>query len=239
MADAIELPLSARIVLRDRAGSDYQAVLLAAIDDLVAEGAWRHDRVRRRVVTRADVLTQLRDLEAASEPMRSVDRLLRRAAEATASTEVRELAGWIARNASAAPAAAVQRGLEWLIEQGLLERITTTVVITGGVPEGSTGARQMVELRPTESGKSALLGMPQRERPALRQHAGRRQQTDYEAPNSLAVLSGFAIPVSSSIGRAWDSGFAAGTHAGFYARAHEDTGYSGGHFDSGYHGHHG
>jgi hypothetical protein len=239
MADAAELPLSTRIILRDRAGTDYQAVLLAAIDDLVADGAWRHDRVRRRVVSRAHVLTPLRALEVASEPMRSVDRLLRRAAEGSASTEVRELARWIARNASTAPAAAVQRALEWLIEQGLLERITTTIVITAGVPEGSTGARQMVEMRPTESGKSALIGMPWRERPAPGQRAARRQKTDYGSANPLAVLSGFAIPVSSSIGAAWSTGFAAGTHAGFHVRAHEDTGYGGGHFDSGHHVHHG
>jgi hypothetical protein len=64
-----ELPLSTRLVVRDRGGADSETVLLAAIEDMVADGAWRHDRVRRKLISRVDVILAVRPPTSGCEPL--------------------------------------------------------------------------------------------------------------------------------------------------------------------------
>lgn len=226
------LPLSTRMVLRDRGGADSEAVVVAAIGDLVADGAWRHDRVRRRLASVVDVLTPVRPPSSTCEPLLTVDRLLHRAVAGTGSGDVRELARWVARHAGAAPAAAVQRAVDWSLANGFLEAGTTTFGLADGVPQAWSGEHSIKRLRPTEAGRSELRDLPPRQ---TRRRAG---PADVESPQTVAASLGFAQPVCLALAEPWYGGFAAGRHEHAVAHHYGGAGIAGGHAGVG-HGHHG
>ena len=225
------LPFSTRMVLRDQGGADAEAVILAAIGDLLADGAWKHDRVRRRLVSKVDVLTPVRPPASPCEPLLAVDRLLHRAIGATSSGDVRELARWVARNAGAAPAAAVQQTVDWLVADGFLEEATATFELAAGVPEAWSGEHSIKELRPTQSGRMELRDMPRRR---AREREG---NADVESPNGIGASLGWAQPIVP-LASQWSSGFAAGSHEHAVAHHYGGAGVAAGHSAAGHgHGH--
>src|SRR5262249_24085122 len=123
MSGAPSLPLSLRLILRDRTRSDVDQVVLAAIGDLVNEGVWRHEHRgwalrRRHLLARASRAPLDGDVP---EPLRFIDGLLvRAAADPEVGDDMKRMATWIGRNAHGAGTTAVHKGIDQLVADGLL-----------------------------------------------------------------------------------------------------------------------
>jgi hypothetical protein len=126
-APTVELPIAAALVLRDPVHCESLQVLVTAIDELVAMGVWTTSNVRRGwrrrwVVALAPMAEELPEL---SEPLHSVDRVLRRVAFAHqgAPFTVEDAARWTAVYRREVPDEAVRATTAELIERGLLGRL--------------------------------------------------------------------------------------------------------------------
>jgi hypothetical protein len=126
-AHTAELPIAAALVLRDPVHCEPLQVLVTAIDELVVVGAWTTSSVRRGwrrrwVVALAPMAQEPPEL---SEPLRSVDRVLRRVAFAYqgAPFTVEDAARWMAAHRRELPDEAVRATTAELIDRGLLGRL--------------------------------------------------------------------------------------------------------------------
>jgi hypothetical protein len=119
--------VAAALVLRDPVHCEPLQVFVTAIDELVAVGAWTTSNVRRGwrrrwVVALAPMAEEPPEL---SEPLRSVDHVLRRVAFALqrAPFTVEDAARWMAVHRREVPDEVVRATTAQLIERGLLGRL--------------------------------------------------------------------------------------------------------------------
>lgn len=211
VSDDIRLPMSTRIVLRDRTRADPREVLLAAVDDLIREGVWRLGTRRGRWLLRERCLVPVRTPADSPEPLTGADRLLRGApCDAQGYYPVRETARWIARQGQLALSRTVRATLLDMVERGYLEGYTTEL-----------GARSN---RLSQRGEAALRGMPPR---PPRSHRNRPRPL---APVRFRFEPGFE-PVTAGLVAAWLAGFAAGSreHVGQQHGIGHSAGHAGGH----------
>jgi hypothetical protein len=145
MTATTPLPLSLQLVLRDRTRADVDAVMLAVIGDLVADGVWCHSRRwsglrRRHLLQRVDAQPLGADIP---EPLRFVDGLLTRASDAPdVGGDVKRIAAWVGRNARGVGTTVVHKAIDQLVADALLT----------------------ADWRPTPAGEEALANIPPRDR---------------------------------------------------------------------------
>ena len=174
------LPTSLALVLRDRTRANADEALAAAVDDLVALGAYAVVKRRRGLRTRT-ALERAAAPPALPEPLAFLDGLL---AQVPRDADLEATARWLAKSYPRARGAFVQRGIAWLLAEGLLAEEGEARQVAG---LGISGRKRVL----SPAGEAALDGFPPRPPRAQRREAqdGRRP----ELPGATLVGTAFWV----------------------------------------------